>query len=227
MLGVFHEGNNKLSRPGTLFSGKRGGNYPAPKLQTFPHPASILTKNFLFPLANPIFFVSLPSPSREKTAWPEKAHSSLCSLIRETGHFTRRRNNQNGKFNAFVAVDENCSTNPDSFARKVREAIKSHFSKEELDRIDFLRNILEKDYTNYPIELQYLESSELASKILEVADCILSYSAKDNKELNVTFNKFPKPQNINASNTYSQCAAMPAQRPPMVCAPMALPMSLR
>ena len=34
-------------------------------------------------------------------------------------------------------------------------------------------------------------------------------------------------QKINASNTYSQWAAIPATKPPTVWAPMALPMSLR
>ena len=98
-------------------------------------------------------------------------------------------NNQNRKFNAFVALDENCSKDPKARSRIYREEMKTHLSKEELDRIDFFRNILEKDYTNYPKDLQYDESSELASKILEVADCILSYSAKDNRELNISFNK--------------------------------------
>lgn len=100
-----------------------------------------------------------------------------------------RKNNPESKFNSFVALDENCSKDLKSNSRKVREEIKTHFSKAELERIDYLRNILEKDYSNVPKADKYKESSILASKILEVADCILSYSAKDDRELNVTFNK--------------------------------------
>ena len=100
-----------------------------------------------------------------------------------------RNNNPESNFNSFVALDENCSKDLKSNSRKIREEIKTHFSKAELERIDCLRNILEKDYSKVPKADKYKESSILASKILEVADCILSYSAKNDKELNVTFNK--------------------------------------
>lgn len=44
LLGVSHQNINKLPRPGTLFSGKRGGDYPIAKLRTFSIPTSILKK---------------------------------------------------------------------------------------------------------------------------------------------------------------------------------------
>ena len=56
-----------------------------------------------------------------------------------------RNNTPESKFNSFVALDENCSKDLKSNSRKVREEIKTHFSKAELERIDYLRNILEKE----------------------------------------------------------------------------------
>lgn len=90
---------------------------------------------------------------------------------------------------SFVAIDDNCSDDENSNSRKVRRIIKDKATKEELLEIDQMRKILEKDYTDYPEETRYIESSELASFILKSAECILSYSAHDDKELNVTFNK--------------------------------------
>lgn len=113
-----------------------------------------------------------------------------------------RKNNLESKFNSFVALDENCSKDSKSISRKAREDIKTHFSKAELEHIDYLRNILEKDYSKVPEAEQYIESSILASKILEVADCILSYSAKDDRELNVTFNKKATDELLQLESVY-------------------------
>ena len=55
-----------------------------------------------------------------------------------------RNNNPKSKFNSFIALDENCSKDLKSNSRKIREEIKTHFSKAELERIDYFRNILEK-----------------------------------------------------------------------------------
>lgn len=51
-----------------------------------------------------------------------------------------------------------------------------------------------------------------------------------NQNLNIFFLVVGQPfeyYHINDSNIHSQWAAMPAQRPPIVWAPMAFPMSLR
>lgn len=114
----------------------------------------------------------------------------------------------------FVAIDDNCSNDVCSHARTAREAIKQHFSKEELKHIDELRQILEKDYDCCHEDEKYKESSELASKILESADYILTYSrADDGKEripegqessrfLNVTFNKSAADEHLKIETIY-------------------------
>ena len=96
-----------------------------------------------------------------------------------------------------------------------REATTQYFSKEKLAQIDELRKILEKDYNDCPKDEKYKESSELASKILESADCILTYSRADddkkdkipigsesNRFLNVTFNKLATDEHLKIETIY-------------------------
>lgn len=92
-------------------------------------------------------------------------------------------------FNSFIALDDNCSEKPDSNARLARRALEQIECPDELRHIDELRKILEKDYSRCNENEKYIESSELAGKILEVADCILSYSKHNAEELNITFRK--------------------------------------
>ena len=129
-------------------------------------------------------------------------------------YLVKFRKKEGYKFKCFVAIDENCSEDANSHSRIAREAIKQHFSEDELKQIDEFRQILEKDYRNYSEEEKYKESSELASKILEVADCILTYSKVDdgrnetpigqesNRFLNITFNKKATDNHLRIETIY-------------------------
>jgi len=65
-------GKNKTSRPGTLFCGKRGGNYPTAKVQTFSIQGSfwriflsISANLFVFSRNNPNFAASTRSLTKQ------------------------------------------------------------------------------------------------------------------------------------------------------------------
>ena len=119
-------------------------------------------------------------------------------------------------FVTFAAIDETCSNDPKSDSRIARNAITQYFLSDKLAQIDELRQTLEKDYSGYSKEdeRRYLESSELASKILGSADCILTYSrADDDKEsvpegqesnrfLNVTLNKLVTDEHLRIETIY-------------------------
>ena len=100
-----------------------------------------------------------------------------------------KKKSRNNMFKSFIAVDDNCSKDPKSTARKARNILCEKTSPTELAKIDNIRTILEKDYGGCKEEEKYIESAALASEILKTADCILSYSKQDDKELNITFKR--------------------------------------
>lgn len=129
-------------------------------------------------------------------------------------YLVKFRKTDNYEFKCFVAIDENCSADGNTDSRKAREIIEQNFSEEKLKRNDELRQILEKDYNEISEQEQYQESSELASKIFEVADCILTYSRADdgrnnvpsgqesNRFLNVTFNQLTTDNHLRIETIY-------------------------
>lgn len=136
--------------------------------------------------------------------------------IDETCEFylVKYRKTEGISFKTFVGIDENCSQDLTSHSNKVRNLISQNFTKEELSQIDKLRQILETDYSGFAEEYKYIESSELASKILEVADCIITYSRADdgkliipqgqesNRFLNITFNKLTTDKHLKIETIY-------------------------
>ena len=106
-------------------------------------------------------------------------------------YMVKYKNREGLKLSSFIAVDDNCSMLENSTSRKMRNAIVSHFSEEELYVTDQLRKILETPYNADDVD-KYKESSELASKIFEVVDTIVTYSRAGGdciKDLNYTFNR--------------------------------------
>ena len=100
-----------------------------------------------------------------------------------------KKKNVKDTFLSFFSVDDNCSKDTMALSRQVRMELERIFSVEEQCQIDEIRDILEKDYFGLPESMRYEESSNLASEILKKAECIISYSKKDDRHLNITFSK--------------------------------------
>lgn len=116
-------------------------------------------------------------------------------------YISKWRKKSEKSFKSFVSVNDDCSKDPASIARKVRNELCRIFSP-LLKEIDELSTILEKDYSGCPDDEKYIESSELASKIFQKGDCIASYSAHDDKELNITLNKKAVDANLELDTVY-------------------------
>ena len=148
------------------------------------------------------------------SSYPNIAERETIQDDTKEFYLVKFRKTGNYEFKCFVAIDDNCSNDKRSHSRIAREAIKQHFSEEELKQIDKLRLTLEKDYNEISEQEKYQESSELASKIFEVADCILTYSRADdgqnetpigqesNRFLNVTFNKLATDEHLRIESIY-------------------------
>lgn len=147
------------------------------------------------------------------SSYPNIAERETLAVSQEF-YLVKFRKTDDYEFKCFVAIDDNCSIDNKSYSRKAREAIKKFFTPGKLNHIDKLRQILEKDYSSYPANRKYKESSELASKIFGVADCILTYSKVDdgqnnvpsgqesNRFLNVTFNKLATDEHLRIETIY-------------------------
>lgn len=114
---------------------------------------------------------------------------AVQETLTDSCYFYLSRWKNDKSFNSFIALDDNCSAVLGSNARKVRSVLEQIECPDERQYLDELRERLEKDYSQCCEDEKYIESAELAGKILEVADCILSYSKHDANELNITFNK--------------------------------------
>ena len=153
-------------------------------------------------------------PALYTSSYPNIAERETIQDDPKEFYLVKFRKTDDYMFKCFVAIDENCSENANSHSRIAREAIKQHFTEDELKQIDEFRLILEKDYRNYSEEEKYKESSELASKILEVADSILTYSKVDdgrnetpigqesNRFLNITLNKKATDNHLRIETIY-------------------------
>ena len=147
------------------------------------------------------------------SSYPTIAERETLAVSQEF-YLVKFHKTDNYEYKCFVAIDDHCSPDGDTDSKKAREAIKQHFSAQELRIVDEHRQILEKDYSNYPKDEKYEESSKLASRILKVADCILTYSKTDdgkenipqgqesNRYLNVTFNRLATDKHLKIETIY-------------------------
>ena len=88
----------------------------------------------------------------------------------------------------FLSSFGSCSEDIKSNAGKVRKEYNEKLNQEEKFIVAKFGEILEKNYS-HDDEDKYKASSELASCIFKFAECIISPSAKDSEEINITFNK--------------------------------------
>ena len=125
------------------------------------------------------------------SSYPTIAERETIKEISDFFLIKYRKKTCDDQFITFIAIDNNCSKDSKSDTYILREKLRKDFSSEELKKVDTLRQILEKDYLDDDKE-KYKESSECASRILKVADCIITYSkvgGNGNRHLNLTFNK--------------------------------------
>ncbi len=99
-----------------------------------------------------------------------------------------RKKNPKQYCNCFMSSFDSCSENCESNAFKIKTEYRSRLNSEQEQNIKKMGKILEKKYPEDCID-KYKESAQLASYIFKSADCIIMPSARNNKEVNITFNK--------------------------------------
>lgn len=98
------------------------------------------------------------------------------------------KNDKDELCSCFLSSFESCSQCRSSNANKIYRLGYQNFDEQDLQTIAKIGKVLEKYYPSDSND-KYEDSSQLASKLLEQADCIMTPSAKDNKEINITYNK--------------------------------------
>ena len=99
-----------------------------------------------------------------------------------------RKRDEEQTCSCFLSSFESSSENIRSNAGKIKMEYVKNLNQEKKIKVRILGEILEKKYLQDD-EDKYKESSELASCIFKYADCIISPSAKEPEEINITFNK--------------------------------------
>lgn len=99
-----------------------------------------------------------------------------------------KRDDAEKECSCFLSSFESCSQAPNSNANKIYHLYYQNLNEQDLQIVTKIGKVLEKQYPSDSKD-KYKDSSQLASKLLKQADCIMTPSAKDNKEINITFNK--------------------------------------
>lgn len=90
--------------------------------------------------------------------------------------------------NCFISSFDSCSKDSNSNAYKIKTEYRKNVDSEQELTITEIGKVLEKEYSEL-CSNKYEESAQLASNIFKIADCIITPSAKNNDEVNLTFNK--------------------------------------
>ena len=83
---------------------------------------------------------------------------------------------------------DSCSEDTQSNAYKIKTDYRNNLNSKQEQTIKEIGKVLEKKSSEQSLDI-YKESAKLASDIFKYADCIITPSARDNKEFNLTFNK--------------------------------------
>lgn len=92
------------------------------------------------------------------------------------------------KCTCFLSSFESCPKEPDCNSNKIKREYCKKLNAQDLQTIAKMGKILEKQYSQNSKD-KYKESSLLASEILKRVACIMTPSAKEPQEVNITCNK--------------------------------------